>query len=65
MLNSGSIKISKKFLRNIWDVFNCEINVDLNWSKKCVKIANSAADQGATFPITDTKLYVSFVTLST
>ena len=46
-------------------LINCEINVDLNWSKKCVIIATSAADQGATFPITDTKLYVSFVTLST
>ena len=42
----------------------CEINLDLNWSKNCVILANNA-DQATTFSITDTKLYVPVVTLST
>ena len=43
-------------------LINCEINLDLNWSKKCVIVAT---DQGATFSIIDAKLYVPVVTLST
>ena len=42
-----------------------EINLDLNCSKKCVIAATAVASQGATFSITDTKLYVPIVTLST
>ena len=42
----------------------CEINLDLNWSKNCVILANNA-DEATTFSITDTKLYVPVVTLST
>ena len=41
-------------------LINCEINLDLNWSKNCVIVANNA-DQDTTFSITDTKLYVPFV----
>ena len=44
---------------------NCEINLDLNWSNNCLIVATVVANQGATFSITDTKLYVSVVTLST
>ena len=44
---------------------NCEINLDLNWSNNCIIVATVVANQGATFSITDTKLYVSVVTLST
>ena len=46
-------------------LINCEINLDLNWSKKCVIVAINVANQEAKFSITDTKLYVSGVTLST
>ena len=46
-------------------LINCEINLDLNCSKKCVIVATTVADQGATFSTTDTKLYVPVVTLST
>ena len=46
-------------------LINCEINLDLNWSKKCVIVVTDVADQGETFSISDTKLYVSVVTLST
>ena len=40
------------------------INLDLNWSKNFVLVAN-IVDQDTTFSITDTKLYVSVVTLLT
>ena len=43
---------------------NCEINLNLNWSKKCV-IVVSNADQETKFSITDTRLCVPVVTLST
>ena len=59
-----------KYLCNFWrtlkmPLINCEINLDLNWSKKCVIVATTVADQGTTFLITDTKLYVPVVTLPT
>ena len=45
-------------------LINCEIRLDLNWSEKCVLVAKNA-NQDTTFLITDTKLYVLVVTLST
>ena len=45
-------------------LINCEINLDLNWSKLAI-VATTVANQGATFSITDTKVYVLVVTLST
>ena len=42
---------------------NCEINLDLNWSKNCI-VVTSNADQETTFSITDTNLYVPVLTLS-
>ena len=44
---------------------NCEVNLDLNWSKNCVIVATAVANQGATFSITETKLYVTVVTFLT
>ena len=44
---------------------NCEINLDLNWSKNCIIVATSVTNQGATLSITDTKLYVQVVAIST
>ena len=44
-------------------LINCEINLILTWSDKCV-LSNAAA-QETTFTITDRKLYVPLVTLST
>ena len=46
-------------------LINCEIYLDLNCSKKCVIAATDVANQGVIFSITDTKLYVTLVTLST
>ena len=43
-------------------LINCQINLILTWSSTCV-IANSTG--AGRFAITDTKLYVPVVTLST
>ena len=44
---------------------NCEVNLILTWSSTCVYVSTNIANQGATFTITDTRLYVLVVTLST
>ena len=46
-------------------LINCEINIDLTWSKNCIIVARDIANQGTTFPIADTKCYFPVVTLST
>ena len=45
-------------------LINCEINLILTWSANCVTVSTIVANQGATFGITVTKLYVPVVTLS-
>ena len=57
-----------QYLNNFWrnlqmPLIKCEINLILTWSVNCV-ISNAAANQVLTFAITDTKLYVTVVTLS-
>ena len=42
-------------------LINCEINLILTWSDKCV-LSNDT--KGTTFAITNAKLYVPVVTLS-
>ena len=56
-----------KYFSNFWrtlemPLINCEINLILTWSSTCV-ITNS--NGAGTFAITDTKLYLPVVTLST
>ena len=56
-----------KYLSNFWrtlemPLINLEINLELTWSSDCV-IANSTEEEK--FAITETKLYVQVVTLST
>ena len=56
-----------KYLSNFWrtlemPLINCEANLILTWSSACV-ITNS--NGAGTFPVTNTKLYVPVVTLST
>ena len=46
-------------------LINCEINIDLNWSENCVIVSTNIAAQATAFSITDTKLNVPIVTLST
>ena len=70
--NNGNTKdveiiVPLKYLSNFWrtleiPLINCEANLILAWSKDCV-ITNST-DEGK-FAITETKLYVPVVTLST
>ena len=45
-------------------LINCEINLILTWSANCV-LSKTNANQATAFAITDTKLYVPVVTLST
>ena len=64
------IMVPLKYLSNIWrtlemPLINCEVNLILTWSSTCVLIATNIQNQAATFAITDTKLYVPVVTLST
>ena len=64
------IMISLKYLSNFWrtlgaPLINCEINLILTWSRNCVIISTNNANQNATFAITNTRLYVHVVTLST
>ena len=61
------IIVPLKYLSNFWrtlemPLINCEVNLILTWSKDCV-ITNSEGE--AKFAITETKLYVPVVTLST
>ena len=56
-----------EYLRNFWrtlemPLINSEVNLILTWSSTCV-ITNSTV--AGTFEVTDTKVYVSVVTLST
>ena len=44
---------------------NSEISLMLTWLKKCSLVLDTATNQEPTFVITDTKLYVSVVILST
>ena len=46
-------------------LINCEVDFILKRSSSCVLIASNIQNQNATFAITDTKLYVPVVTLST
>ena len=76
--NETEVVIPLKHLSNFWKslnipLINCEVELILTWSKNCVLAdmtvdtdANPAivAPSCATFKITDTKLYVSVVTLS-
>ena len=64
------IMIPLKYLINFWrtlemPLINCEINLTLTWSTNCVIISTNVANENATFEVTDTKLYVPVVTLST
>ena len=46
-------------------LINCEIIIQLKWSRKCIIVARTAINQNLTFQIHDTKFYAPVVTLST
>ena len=58
------INVPLKYLCNFWrslemPLINCEVHLDINWSKDCV--ISTIVD--TTFKITNTTLYVLIVTL--
>ena len=64
--NDVEMFVPLKYLSNFWRILempliNCEVNLILTWSSTCV-ITNSTG--AGRFAITDTKLYVPVVTLS-
>ena len=46
-------------------LINCEVELILTWSEKCIIIYTDVADQDSTFTIAETNLYVPVITLST
>ena len=55
------------YLSNFWrtlemPLINCDVELILNWSANCSIIYTNVANQGPTFTITETNLYVPVVT---
>ena len=72
--NSGTkdveLMVPLKYLSNFWRTFempliNCEIILQFKWTEDCILVAGTVTNQVADFKITDTKLYIPDVTLST
>ena len=64
------IMVPLRCLSNLWrtleiPLINCDINLILTWSTNCVIVPTNVANRNAAFEITDAKLYVPVVTLST
>ena len=64
------IRVALNCLSTFWrtlemPLINSEINLIPTWTNRCFVIDNPIAGQQPTFTITDTKLYVPVVTLST
>ena len=69
-IENVEVMVLLKYLSNFWRtleilLINCEVNLILTWSENCFIVYNNDANQGATFEIPGTKLYVPVVTLST
>ena len=67
--NYAKIMELLKYFSNFWrtleiSLTNSEINVILNWSKNCINLSTDVDNQKALFLITNTKIYVSLLTLS-
>ena len=63
------IIVPLKYLSNFWrtleiPLINCEIIFFITWSEEFIIVTWTADDQKSKFGITDTKLYVPVVTLS-
>ena len=61
------IIVPLKYLSNFWrmPIINYKSSLTLTWSKNCFLVACTAANQETTVTITDTKLHILVVTLST
>ena len=70
-VNNVKLVVPLKYVSNFFRslemlLVNCKIDLELTWHKDCmISSANAAAGQVVSFMITDTKLYVPIVTLST
>ena len=70
-VNNVKLVVPLKYVSNFFrslelPLVNCKIDLELTWHKDCViSSANAAAGQVVSFMITNTKLYVPVVTLST
>ena len=53
------------FREYLMPLINCEISLQLKWSRKCILVSGTANIQNPSFKIKDTKLYVPLVILST
>ena len=70
-VNNVKLVVPLKYISNFFrslemPLVNCKVDLELTWIKDCViSSANAAANTVVSFEITDTKLYVPIVTLST
>ena len=70
-VNNVKLVVPLKYVRSFvisleMPLVNCKIDLELTWHKDCmISIANAAAGQVVSFMITNTKLYLPVVTLST
>ena len=67
---NAKTRLPLKYLSNFWrtlqmPLINCEIILILTWFNRCFIIDNPIDNREPTFTITDKKLYVPVVTLST
>ena len=46
-------------------LINCEISLQLKWSKDCILVVGTAANQNRRFQTSDTKLYDPGLSVST
>ena len=65
--DNGISKVEIMYLSNFWrtlemPLINCDVELILNWSANCSIIYTNVANQGPTFTITETNLYVPVVT---
>ena len=70
-VNNVKLVVPLKYVSNFFrslemPLVNCKINLELTWHKDCmISSANAAGGQVVSFMITNTKLFVPIVTLST
>ena len=70
-VNNVKLVVPLKYVSNFFrslemPLVNCKIDLELPWHKDCmISSANAAAGQVVSFMITNTKLYLPVVTLST
>ena len=69
-VNNVKIAVPLKYLSNFFrslemPLINCKIHLELNWTKNCVLPSADGNGGDVSFKITETKLYVPIITLST